>query len=156
MRQSDLERIECTIAEARAMDDATEWRACADQIMDMIRDKETAMQDVIEDSITLNEYQIQAMKTSSGKGNDLIVGILGLCGESGELADLMKKHLHQGHPLKPDQIIDELGDILWYLAYTTQQLGIFMDNVANHNLVKLRKRYPEGFDPERSKNREAA
>ena len=156
MRQSDLERIECTIAEARAMDDALEWRACADQIMDMIRIKKFAMDEIIEESLTLNEYQIEAMSTSNKRGNDITIGILGLCGEAGELADLMKKHLHQGHDLDKSKIIEELGDVMWYLAYTAQQLGVLLDVVANHNLMKLRKRYPEGFDPERSKNREAA
>lgn len=156
MRQSDLERIETIIAETRAMSGAAEWRACADQIMDMIRDKQDSIQEVIEECMTLNEYQIHAMSTSNRRGNDIIIGILGLCGETGELADLVKKHLHQGHDLRNDDIIEELGDILWYLVYTAQQLGVFFDTVANHNLAKLRKRYPEGFDPERSKNREAA
>lgn len=156
MRQSDLERIEATIAEARALDDTAEWRACADQIMDMLRAKHDAFDEVTEESMTLNEYQVQAMTTSSKEGDAVIIGILGLCGEAGEMADLLKKSLHQGHVLSRDDIVEELGDVLWYVAYTAKALGVFLDTVANHNLTKLRKRYPEGFDPERSKNREAA
>ena len=50
------------------------------------------------------------------KKDTLINGVMGLCGESGEVIDIVKKHLAQGHELDKDRILGELGDIAWYLA----------------------------------------
>ena len=79
---------------------------------------------------------------------------MGLCGEAGEVIDLVKKHLHQGHPLNKEQLIKELGDVAWYLAEAAYALGVDLDTVCAGNISKLKKRYPEGFDKERSINRE--
>ena len=107
--------------------------------------------------MTLNEYQEQALRTSRTQltGTDhLINGCLGLAGEAGECADLLKKHLYQDdRPIKED-LINELGDVLWYVSETATALGIWMDEIAQRNIDKLRKRYPQGFDPEKSLHRE--
>ena len=66
-----------------------------------------------------NEYQKLAMTTLNkdlSKKDVLINGVMGLCGESGEVIDLVKKHLHQGHEINKEKIIDELGDVCWYIA----------------------------------------
>lgn len=80
-------------------------------------------------------------------------GILGMCGEAGECADILKKYLHQGHEFDREKLVRELGDVLWYIAETASGLGISLEDVAQINLEKLRARYPDGFDPERSINR---
>ena len=106
--------------------------------------------------MTLNEYQRLAMSTLNpalSRKDALINGVMGLCGESGEAIDLVKKHLHQGHPLDKDALVKELGDIAWYLAETATALDISLEEVLTRNIEKLRKRYPEGFSAQRSQNR---
>ena len=87
--------------------------------------------------------------------NDEITNaVMGLCGESGECIDIVKKYIHQGHKFDQEKFIDELGDVLWYVAEACDAMRIPMDTVMQHNIDKLRKRYPDGFDPLRSINRE--
>ena len=107
--------------------------------------------------MTINEYQKLAMKTLNpklDKKDVLINGVMGLCGESGEVIDIVKKHLAQGHELDREKLIKELGDVAWYLAETAYALDVDLETVLEGNIDKLRKRYPEGFASERSVNRE--
>ena len=106
--------------------------------------------------MTVNEYQKLAMITLNpalDKKDVLINGVMGLCGESGEVIDIVKKHLAQGHPLDREKMVKELGDVAWYLAETAYALDVDLETVLQKNLDKLRARYPEGFDAERSRNR---
>ena len=106
--------------------------------------------------MTINEYQKLAMTTLNpalSKKDVLINGVMGLCGESGEAIDIVKKHLHQGHELDREKLIKELGDIAWYLAETAYALGVPLEDVLQGNIDKLKKRYPEGFDSQNSINR---
>ena len=103
-----------------------------------------------------NEYQKLAMKTLNpklSKKDVLINGVMGLCGESGEAIDIVKKHLAQGHELDKEKLIKELGDIAWYLAETAYALDVSLEEVLSLNIEKLKKRYPDGFDSEKSINR---
>lgn len=106
--------------------------------------------------MNLNEYQEQAKRTlSNGQTfqENITMCALGLTGESGEFADFVKKWRYHGHPLMTNDVIKELGDILWYVAATATVLGIDLNEIATVNLRKLRERYPDGFDSERSINR---
>ena len=108
-------------------------------------------------SMTGKEYQRLAMTTLNPaleKKDVLINAVMGLCGESGEAIDLVKKHLHQGHELDKEKLIKELGDIAWYLAEAAHALDTDLEAVFEGNIAKLKARYPEGFDSERSVNRE--
>ena len=101
----------------------------------------------------INEYQKLALRTLNNKLNDkevLINGVMGLCGESGEAIDIVKKHLSQGHELDKEKLANELGDIAWYLAETAYIIGYDLEDILNMNIAKLKKRYPDGFDTERS------
>ena len=107
--------------------------------------------------MTINEYQELAMRTSNPKlstVDHILNGALGLTGESGEVADLAKKALMQGHLLDAEHIAKELGDICWYIAETATALGYDLETIMKMNIEKLMKRYPEGFDSERSQHRE--
>lgn len=107
--------------------------------------------------MTVNEYQTLAMATLNPALNQkdiLINGVMGLCGEAGEAIDVVKKHLAQGHELDREHLIKELGDVAWYLAETATALDITLEEVLERNLQKLRARYPEGFDDQRSLHRE--
>ena len=108
--------------------------------------------------MTINEYQKLAMTTLNpdlDKKDILINGVMGLCGESGEVIDIVKKHLAQGHELDKEKIIKELGDVAWYMAEIATVLDVELEDVLVQNIEKLRKRYPEGFSTEKSVNREA-
>ena len=78
---------------------------------------------------------------------------MGLNGEAGECIDVLKKHDFQGHVLATDKILDELGDVLWYVVESAVGMGTTLEDVAQHNIAKLRARYPEGFSADRSINR---
>ena len=106
--------------------------------------------------MTINEYQQLAMTTLNPalSGKDVLInGVMGLCGESGEAIDIVKKWLAQGHALDREKLIKELGDVCWYVAEIASALDTDLDTVMQQNIDKLRARYPEGFDTLRSKNR---
>ena len=103
-----------------------------------------------------SEYQRLAMRTLNPELDATQVlsnAVMGLCGESGEAIDLVKKHLFQGHELDRKAMAKELGDIAWYLAEAATALGLDLDEILEGNIEKLRRRYPEGFSSERSINR---
>ncbi len=109
--------------------------------------------------MTINEYQKLALTTLNPELKDkdiLINGVMGLCGESGEAIDLVKKHLAQGHELDKEKLAKELGDIAWYLAETAYAIGYPLEDILQMNIDKLKKRYPEGFCTACSLNREEA
>lgn len=106
--------------------------------------------------LTANAYQKLAMKTLNpelDKKDVLINGVMGLCGESGEAIDIVKKWLAQGHELDKEKLAKELGDIAWYLVETAYALDIPLEDVLRRNIEKLAKRYPEGFAAENSIHR---
>lgn len=106
--------------------------------------------------MTGNEYQQKAMRTAAGLSEmDLLInGVMGLNGEAGECIDLVKKALFQGHILNREKLIDELSDVMWYVAITAHGINVTLDEIMQHNIDKLLKRYPNGFEAKRSVNRE--
>lgn len=97
----------------------------------------------------VNEYQKAAMATLSpalDKKDVLINSVMGLCGESGEAIDIVKKWLMQGHELDREHLVRELGDVAWYLAEAATALDVPLEAVFQGNLDKLRQRFPNGFD----------
>ena len=105
--------------------------------------------------LTANEYQTMCNRTVGSLSKDelMINAALGLCGESGEVADHLKKHLYQGHELDKENLIKELGDISWYVSAMATALGVTLEDVFKKNNEKLNKRYPSGFSKEASINR---
>lgn len=122
--------------------------------------------------MTVTEYQNLAMRTNDGhctgrvhdcimknlrRSNlnvgELLNGALGLSGESGEVADMIKKYIFHGHDLDRDELIKELGDVCWYVALLCEAIDVDLDDVMIRNIEKLKKRYPEGFSSEASINR---
>lgn len=102
-----------------------------------------------------NEYQKLAMRTASetGQKNLVLNGVMGLCGEAGECIDIVKKYMFQGHELDRQKLIDEASDCLWYLAAIAAGLGTGLEEIAVYNVEKLKKRYPDGFDADKSLHR---
>lgn len=106
--------------------------------------------------MTINEYQRLALRTLNprlSKKDVLINGVMGLCGESGEAIDIVKKWLAQGHELDKEKLAKELGDIAWYLAETAVAIDMPLEDIFQSNIEKLQRRYPKGFSAEKSVNR---
>lgn len=80
----------------------------------------------------------------------LAIYSLGLAGETGEVVEPIKKHLGHGHPLDPEALLVELGDVMWYIAAIATELGFSLSDIATRNLLKLQAAYPFGFSPEAS------
>ena len=103
-----------------------------------------------------NEYQKLAMITLNkklSKKDVLINSVMGLCGEAGEAIDIVKKHLSQGHEFDVANFRKELGDIAWYLAKAAYAIDANLDDILKENIEKLKRRYPDGFDIDKSINR---
>ncbi len=101
-----------------------------------------------------NQYQRLAIRTESSHANvapklanslRLTHAILGLSSEVGELADSFKKHCYYGQDLDVDNIFEELGDCLWYIALACDAMGFEMKGVMRANIRKLQERYPDKF-----------
>ena len=104
----------------------------------------------------INEYQKLAMRTLNpeiDKKELILNASMGLCGESGEVIDLVKKHLFQGHDLDDEKLIKELGDVAWYLAEAATALNVDLSEILEKNIKKLENRFPDGFNSNRSVNR---
>ena len=106
------------------------------------------------DHLTANDYQRMSLRTAGeDKTKWLDNSIMGLCGEVGECADIVKKHRFQGHELDREKLKDELSDVCWYVSLLASALDFTLEEVMNHNIEKLKKRYPNGFSKERSIHR---
>jgi len=97
-----------------------------------------------------NEYQKMARQTAiySGAGKNYIYPVLGLCGESGEVAEKIKKIIRDGGGVVSEdqrrELEKELGDVLWYIANLGVELGLEMDDIASKNIAKLKSRQDRG------------
>ena len=96
---------------------------------------------------------MEKLNPALDKKDVLINSVMGLCGESGEAIDIVKKWLMQGHELDKAHLIKELGDVAWYLAEAATALDVPLEAVFQENLDKLRQRFPNGFDVGASVNR---
>lgn len=95
--------------------------------------------------MTLNEYQQHALETAIyPEDRRIVYPTLGLAGEAGEVADKVKKVIRDAHgeftPEKRQEIIKEIGDVLWYCATLSRDLGYDLEEVARTNVEKLRSR----------------
>ncbi len=121
--------------------------------------------------MTGNEYQVLAMRTNDKRASErltqkmddhdwssddlggIIDGCLGLSGEVGEVNDMVKKWIFHEGEMDWTHLKKELGDVLWYVALMCSSIGWNLDDVLQLNIDKLKERYPEGFDPDRSAHR---
>lgn len=93
-----------------------------------------------------SEYQKAALKTAvyPDKGNNIVYPVLGLAGESGEVAEKVKKIIRNNDGIidtdRKELLKKELGDVLWYIAAICYETGLDMDEVAQNNIRKLRDR----------------
>ena len=121
------------------------------------------------------EYQNLAMRTNDGNATNRLLNLtlsdttengiredtgtilnacLGLSGEVGEFNDMIKKWIFHEKDLDEEHLKKELGDIMWYIAMMCHAFRWNLDEIMEMNINKLKARYPEGFDTNRSNNRE--
>lgn len=121
--------------------------------------------------MTGNEYQKLAMRTNDGHAQDrladrmlagiikkkdvsgVVNGLMGLSGETGELTDMFKKWIFHNAPMDEEHAKKEVGDVCWYIAMICHSMGWDLDDILQMNVDKLKARYPEGFDTEKSNHR---
>lgn len=106
--------------------------------------------------MTGNQYQRLAARTVSSyitKTEQRRHALHGMASEIGELHGLYQK-VYQGHGFDEAHAMKEVGDILWMIAEYCTTMGWDLEDVMQANIDKLRARYPEGFEEERSLNRE--
>ena len=103
----------------------------------------------------LNQYQTLANRTAKAgdKPFNLMHSALGLAGEAGEFVDTVKKHLVYGKPLDQENLVEELGDLLWFVALAAETLDVSLSAIATLNIEKLEKRYPEKYTDELASQR---
>jgi NTP pyrophosphatase (non-canonical NTP hydrolase) len=116
----------------------------------------------------MQDYQEQALRTLSAgftvgeKGDparatpEMLHGAIGLATEAGELLDALKRAIYYGAPLDRTNLVEELGDLEWYMAVLRAALGVTQEEVQRRNIAKLRARYPERFTREDALNRDLA
>lgn len=114
-----------------------------------------------------NEYQHLALRTEKtplfvrdSEGNPsnrlsrLLHAKMGISSEGGEISDQLKKHFIYGKPLDTTNIMEESGDLLWYIALQLDACGHTMEQAMEANIAKLKARYGDAFSPERALNRD--
>ena len=108
-----------------------------------------------EKHMDIAEYTAEVHRTCGleDRRDLLTLTALGIAGEAGEVVDIIKKVLYHEHELDTSVLCKEVGDLLWYMALLCDTAGFTLDDAMRANVEKLRQRYPEGFDPQRSRNR---
>lgn len=109
-----------------------------------------------------NEYQQAALRTDapvpSGVMNEkmwrLLHGAIGMATETGELQDQIKKNFFYGKPLDTANVLEECGDVLWYIAVALDSCGYTMEQAMERNIFKLKQRYPDKFTTDKALNRD--
>ena len=104
----------------------------------------------------LNEYRIKSLRTiRTLHGDEAIANAsMGLCGETGELVDHLKKHLFHKAPIDRQHILKEAGDVMFYLNWIVVMFGLSWDDILSANFAKLMARYPNGFNEDDANNRD--
>ena len=102
-------------------------------------------------------YQLDVLKYAPDYQHympNVLYAAIGMCGEAGEVSELIKKYAYHEHEIDTEHLARELGDVLWYVTYMAHLFGYSLGEIMEMNQDKLAKRYPDGkFDAERSKNR---
>ena len=97
--------------------------------------------------MNLDEYQLEAAKTAIYPAGSYAYLALGLNGEAGEVAELIKRPIRSGGTIGEADLAalkKELGDCLWYVANLAREAGFSLSDIAENNLSKLRSRQERG------------
>src|SRR3989344_4775759 len=106
----------------------------------------TSKENIINETMNFQEYQEKSRKTAiyPEVGKNFLYPVLGIAGESGEVAEKVKKIFREKNGIVDEEgketIAKELGDLLWYMAQLASELGISFDEVAEKNIIKTQSR----------------
>lgn len=81
---------------------------------------------------------------------------LGMATEAAEFLDALKKHFFYGAPTDRTNLVEEMGDLFWYMAIASDALGVDFDEIQRRNVNKLKTRYPDKYTDEKALNRDLA
>jgi NTP pyrophosphatase (non-canonical NTP hydrolase) len=99
-------------------------------------------------SLRLENYQemVQGLfiKPTDHTGR-LVHAAMGIAGEAGEVVDAVKKTWVYGKPLDTENVLEECGDVLFYVTALLHECGFTLEQAMTHNRQKLAKRYPDGW-----------
>ena len=105
-----------------------------------------------------NAKRTEVSKYTFGKTGEVTPriehGVFGVVAEAGELMDAIRKSKIYGHDLDKTNLVEEVGDVMWYLAILCDELGVSFEEVWEKNIRKLKARYPEKFTNKKFKNRD--
>jgi NTP pyrophosphatase (non-canonical NTP hydrolase) len=104
----------------------------------------------------MNQYQDLTARTAPHFDDvveEITAWTMGIAGEAGEVADIVKKAVWHKHPWDHQKLAYELGDLMFYISRLSSVIGYSLDEVAVMNQQKLYKRYPNGFNSNDSINR---
>ena len=126
-----------------------------DSLMKELAKKQGCQDEIREHDADL--YQLDVLKYAPDYQHyklNVLYAAIGMCGEAGEVSELVKKYEYHGHAIDTEHLARELGDVLWYVSYMADLFGYSLGKIMAMNQEKLAKRYPDGkFDEERSRNR---
>lgn len=108
--------------------------------------------------MTLEEYKIDCKRTlpkNLYRGEQLLQGLVGATTETAEALDIHKKTMWQDHPFERERLLSELGDAMFYISIAVDALDSSVDEIMRMNVEKRKKRYPNGWEPSRSQNRDS-
>jgi NTP pyrophosphatase (non-canonical NTP hydrolase) len=91
-----------------------------------------------------SDFVRRLFKNMGSKKHNLLHGVIGVSGEAGEMLDTIKKHWAYDKPLDVENLIEELGDIEFYLQAIRNEIGMPRDFIIEENMRKLNRRYPSG------------
>ena len=84
----------------------------------------------------------------------LLHAIMGMVTEAGEAADMLKKHIFYGKEYDQINLIEEVGDMLWYIAIALDEMNITFEEVMERNIAKLKARYGDAWTQQRANERD--
>lgn len=101
-----------------------------------------------------SDYELMVARVSFNEKPKLLHAAMGMVTESAEFMDALKKHFIYGKPIDEVNLIEELGDVCWYIAIACKALGTDFESIQRINIEKLRRRFPGKFTEEAALNRD--
>lgn len=126
-----------------------------DEVDDELVDEYQEAINTLRKAINFANYQLLASRTINTELDDTqkeYHALHGMIGELGEINSIYQKH-YQGHEFNPFRVKSELGDLMWFVAEYCSACGWTLEDVCQHNIEKLKARYPEGFSTNKSLHR---
>lgn len=111
---------------------------------------ETYVNDAIRTAAPIDSEVLERI----GNCAELLHAGMGGCTEDGEFLDALKKHIFYGAPLDKVNLLEELGDKMWYIALAIHKLDGNLEEVMQRNINKLKARFPNKFTQEDALNRD--